>query len=174
MTTAPYSKSERHDQVGKALLQQAQEELDKGDLIQASEKVWGAAAHSLKSVAEKWSWHHQSHFRLRAAVSYIAQERNRSDLRLLFGFLENLHQNYYEVEWDADEVEDGVKAAQTFTEGMDKIRDEAIPGFPPLDELTNPQRRRLRMLTTKPRHRDISIDDFEFLPPVRPEPPESV
>ncbi len=174
MTPTLYPKSQRHADVGKQLLHQAQEELDKGDLIQASEKVWGASAHALKSVAEKWGWHHQSHFRLRAAVSYIAHTRARNDLRLLFGYVENRHQNYYEVEWDADEIQVGIDAARTFTDEMDKIRAEAVPAFPSLDELPNPQRRRLRMLTTRPRHRDVAIDDFEFLPPIEPEPPQSL
>ena len=52
---------------------------------------------------------------------------------------------------------------------MSQIRAEAVPKFPAPDELPNPQRRRLRMLTTPPRQRDISLDDFEFLPLVEPE-----
>ena len=178
MPSSPYPKSQRHAEVGRRLLRQAQEDLDQGDLIQAAEKVWGASSHAVKSVAEKWGWHHQSHYRLRAAVSYIAQERGRSDLQLWFGYLENQHQNYYEVEWDADEIQVGLNVAQTFTEAMAQIRAEAVPNFPAPDELPNPQRRRLRMLTTPPQQRDISLDDSEFLPPVEPErgvewPPDS-
>ena len=173
MATASYSKFNRYANIGKRLLREAQEELDNGDTIQSSEKAWGAAAYAVKSVAEKWGWYHQSHLRLRATVAYIAYERGRRDLHVLYNALENIHKNYYEDEWDTDEVQVGIDTARTFTEEMDKIRNEAVPTFPSLDELSAPQRRRLRMLTTRPRHQDVSIDDLEFLPPVEPEPPET-
>ena len=39
-------------------LAQAFEELEKGDLSQASEKGWGAAAQMLKAIAQEGGWDH--------------------------------------------------------------------------------------------------------------------
>ena len=84
MTTTPATGSsqysDRYAAISQRLLRQSQEELDADDLIQASEKAWGAAAHAIKSVAEKWGWYHQGHYRLRAVVDYIVSDRGREDL----------------------------------------------------------------------------------------------
>ena len=42
-------------------MQQADEELGRGDYLQASEKAWGAAVRAVKSVAERRGWEHDSH-----------------------------------------------------------------------------------------------------------------
>ena len=42
-----------HVTTSRELLAKAQEALDQDDLLQASEKGWGAAAHMVKGVAEK-------------------------------------------------------------------------------------------------------------------------
>lgn len=43
------------------LLRQAREELTAGDVRQASEKGWGAAAQILKAIAARRDWEHQGH-----------------------------------------------------------------------------------------------------------------
>ena len=75
---------------------QAQEELEKGDLRQASEKGWGAASQMVKAVAEKRRWDHKSHYDLHDAVDKLADETKDSDLTLQFGSAANLHINFYE------------------------------------------------------------------------------
>ena len=40
-------------EVSRRLIRQAAEELERGDLIQASEKAWGAAAQAVKAIAEQ-------------------------------------------------------------------------------------------------------------------------
>ena len=75
---------------------QAQEELEKGDLRQASEKGWGAASQLVKAVAEKRRWDHKSHHDLHDAVDKLAAEIKDDDLTLQFGSAANLHINFYE------------------------------------------------------------------------------
>ena len=75
---------------------QAQEELEKDDLRQASEKGWGAASQMVKAVAEKRRWDHKSHHDLHDAVDKLADETKDSDLILQFGSAANLHINFYE------------------------------------------------------------------------------
>ena len=56
------------------LLEQGFGEAAAGDLRQASEKGWGAAAIAVKAVAEGRGWSHGSHDALFAAVSRLARE----------------------------------------------------------------------------------------------------
>ena len=67
---ATQAEIENHRQVSDTLLQQAEEEFEAGDLIQASEKAWGAVAHYLKSVAKFRGWPNRTH----ADLSDIAND----------------------------------------------------------------------------------------------------
>ena len=177
MTTAPSPESvqysNRYAAISQRLLRQAQEELDKDDLIQASEKAWGAAAHAIKSVAEKWGWYHQGHYRLNAVVDFIAMERGRQDLVNLYLSPTVTHINYYEHRLEPDIVQMAINDTKVFVEEMDKIRAEPIPTFPPPQNLTRPQQRRLRLLNTPPTDYPPRYADVSLLPPVEPEPPET-
>ena len=51
-------KSERYFQLSRWLLKHAQEQLDLGDTMQASEKAYGAVAHAVKACAELRGWNH--------------------------------------------------------------------------------------------------------------------
>ena len=76
--------------------EQAQEELKKGDLRQASEKGWGAAAQIIKAVAQNRGWEHSYHNALYNVVSRLSEESGDNDIVLLFSSAESLHQNFYE------------------------------------------------------------------------------
>ena len=45
------STAARHQEISDVFLEHAEDEFEKGDLLQASEKTWGAVAHYVKSVA---------------------------------------------------------------------------------------------------------------------------
>ena len=165
--------SDRYAAISQRLLRYAQEELDADDLIQASEKAWGAAAHAIKSVAEKWGWYHQGHFRLNAVVDFIAFEQGRQDLVNLYLNPTVTHINYYEHRLEADKVQVAIDDTKVFVEEMDRIRAEAIPTFPAPETLTRPQQRRLRLLNTPPTDYPPRYADVSLLPPVEPEPPET-
>ena len=173
MTTAPPTgslpHSDRYAAISQRLLRQAQEELDAEDLIQASEKAWGAAAHAIKSVAEKWGWYHQGHFRLNAVVDFIAVERGRKDLVDLYLHPTLTHINYYEHRLESDKVQMAIDDTRVFVQEMDKIRAEPVPSFPSLQDLTRPQQRRLRLLTTQPNGFTPRVSDISLLPPVEPD-----
>ena len=177
MTTAPYSGSlqysERYAAISQRLIREAQEELDADDLIQASEKAWGAAAHAIKSVAEKWGWYHKGHYRLSAVVDFIAIERGRGDLIDLYQHPSLMHSNWYEHELHEDKVQLAINATKTFVAEMERIRAEDVPSFPPPESLTRAQTRRLRLLNTPPTDYPPRYADVSLLPPVEPEPPET-
>jgi hypothetical protein len=169
------SPPERYEEISRHLLEQAREELDKGDILQASDKVWGATAHAVKAVCQRMGWNHHAHNHLSAAANYIASQLGRDDLRLAFGYLESLHANYYEHQRGADEIRTGLTNAEFLIRGMSAL---------PLDNLSNvplhlsplerqDQERRLRMLTRKNQYShgpQFSAEEADALPPVTPAP----
>ena len=79
--------------------------LAEGDLTQASEKGWGAAAVLVKAVAEDRGLDHNGHFLLRRIVRQLVEETGDDELSEHFGLAESLHINYYEARLPAEDVE---------------------------------------------------------------------
>ena len=90
MTTQTYQEASR------TLLAQAEAELGLGDVRQASEKGWGAAAQMLKAVAQQRGWAHQSHAALYRTISRLVSETGDDEIRRLFHVAGSLHTNFYE------------------------------------------------------------------------------
>ena len=88
--------SDQHAITSRELFVKAEEALTQDDLLQASEKGWGAAAHLVKSVAQRKNWRHDGHRELYQAVNRLAQETGDNQLRVLFGSASALHTNLYE------------------------------------------------------------------------------
>lgn len=112
MTTQKYREASRH------LLVQARRELEAGDVRQASEKGWGAAAQMVKSIAEERGWLHRGHELLFDAVSTLAQEAGDEDIDRLFELASALHINFYEDWYGVGRVERGLRDVETF---LDKL-----------------------------------------------------
>lgn len=111
----------KYTALSRRLIRQAQEEFDKGDRLQASEKAWGAAAHAVKAAAEQRGWRHDSHARLFSIVAQISREAGDTELRTLFHVANSMHQNYYE-DWQSEEfVQDGIQKVQLLVEKMHEL-----------------------------------------------------
>ena len=103
------------------LLTQARQELSRGDVRQASEKGWGAAAQAVKAVAEGRGWEHKSHFALFEAVRTLVRETGNENLDTLFHVANSLHGNFYE-NWMPDEsVGSGLDRVAEFVALMAEI-----------------------------------------------------
>ena len=81
MTTEPI---ESHAVHSRRMLDHAAAMLAQGDRLQASEKIWGAAAHRLKEIAAERQWPNDSHADGFAIIQYISDgslgDRRISDL----------------------------------------------------------------------------------------------
>ena len=99
---------EFHIATGRRFMEQAEGEFSVGDVMQASEKGWGAAAHAVKAIAERRRWRHKSHRDLNRAARRIANELGRPRIRELFRRAGMLHENYYEGSLTEEEVEWGL------------------------------------------------------------------
>ena len=117
--------------------------MSRGDLAQACEKSWGAAACALKSIAEQRGWHHRSHSLLYDLSGQIADELDRQDLRGLFAVANTMHQNFYENWFQEDEVEYGIGRVKTYLADLEAVSPQMPDSF--VVE-TRAQRRRLERL----------------------------
>jgi len=66
------------------------------DHVQASEKLWGAAALMVKAVAASRGISISSHGELFSFVRRLGEEERNPELRRLFSVASTLHQNFYE------------------------------------------------------------------------------
>lgn len=94
----------RYKATARELLTKARSALQEGDLLQASEKGWGAAAQITKVVADTRGWPHNSHRYLFTAVAQLVDETADADLGRLFRSANALHQNFYEQWWPTELV----------------------------------------------------------------------
>ena len=120
------------------LLEEAEAEFRKGDLVQASEKSWGAAAQYLKALATERDWGHDTHSHLVQAADRLAQEMGNVDMSRLFYAAESLHANIYQAHGQAHRQTHRNKAAVRLA--MDDVRQyvSILANIPPP---ANPPRR---------------------------------
>ena len=95
--TTPELLAEEYRETSRRLIRQSDDEFEKGDLIQASEKAWGAASQYLKSMAALCGIQHTSHWELRLVANHIVNETRQLRIRELFAVGESLHANFYEA-----------------------------------------------------------------------------
>ena len=104
-----------------AFLIKAWEELEAGDLEQASEKAWGAAAVMVKAVADARGLEHEKHGHLFGVVRVLARETNDRELRGLFHVANGLHSNFYENWLDVDDVAEGLEDVERFVGKIERF-----------------------------------------------------
>ncbi|MCY4625023.1 MAG: PaREP1 family protein [Chloroflexi bacterium] len=92
LVETPYKNQSR------VFLAQAEDELAHGDLYQAAEKGWGAAAQIVKAIADARGWEHDSHRHLFNIVRRLVDETDDDSLSVLFSEANLLHVNFYEGE----------------------------------------------------------------------------
>ena len=83
-------------------LSNAWEHLNTGDLHQASEKGWGAAAHMAKAVALKQGWTYESHSHYRQVMNRVLNLTANDRVRVLRAIAEALHANFYNTRDNLD------------------------------------------------------------------------
>ena len=115
MSTTTYREQSR------VFLAQASEELARGDLAQASEKGWGAAAQIVKAAADARGWEHSSHILLFRVARALANESDDPDLRRLFAVAQELHRNFYEGLLNAEEIATNLRDVALLVEKVEAL-----------------------------------------------------
>ena len=110
----------RYADASRRLIRQARGELDAGDLMQASEKAWGAAAHFLKSVAERRGLRYESDEDLIEAASHAKRALKTTEYSDLIieavAMNANIHENWL-AESQVRQAIDGIAALLEKLEG---------------------------------------------------------
>ena len=153
-----------------------EEELDKGDVLQASEKLWLATAHAIKAAAQGRGWNHRYHNHLRAALSYLSTEWNRPDWLITFSAIENLHTNAYEHQEFVRQVQPFLSAADIFCNDIVQTRRSSPPDATLSPVQQRDQDRLLRTLTRPLNEQtafgpQFTAEEETELPPVSPTQP---
>ncbi len=97
------------------------DELDAGDLLQASEKLWGAAAQALKCVAERRGWKHNSHAQFYNIMAELEKATSSPTIRRDFGVASELHINFYENWLNEDQIRDRADDVRRFIDALDRL-----------------------------------------------------
>lgn len=123
--------TQKYRQTSRRLLAQARDELDQGDLIQASEKGWGAAAHMLKAIAEErgGDWEHSRHRHFAAAAARLRSEMGNRDVMRCFQAAESLHGNFYEDHFPPEIISESLDDVERLLDLLEPLIDAAAqPG----------------------------------------------
>ena len=143
----PEELSDRYLEMSRHLIQKAQQELDQGDdLIQASEKAWGAVAHSLKSIAALRGWNHHHHLLLEDLAVVLQWQTASTEILGRFASAQVLHTNFYENRLEADVLEYHIGRCRELRDELERIRTIPAPTVVPEGRIWE---RRMRRLTNR-------------------------
>ena len=100
---------EHYRSLGEKYLAEARKFLDRRDLAQASEKLWGASALTVKALAAERGLRLERHGSLWNFVSQISKEVGDEDILRSFHVANSLHRNFYEHQMDEGAIEVAMK-----------------------------------------------------------------
>ena len=110
-----------HIQTAQEFLEKSDRYFDEGDVLQGSEKTWGAAAHAVMAAAQRRGWPYGTHRSLKVAVRRLAQESDDPYLESAFGVAEKFHANFYHKFMQESEYDEGRPAVSMFVEKIDAL-----------------------------------------------------
>ena len=97
------------------------EELAQGELTQASEKGWGAAAQMVKAVSQHRGWPHDGRAALFQAVARLADETRDAQLVRLSQIANSLHINFYENWVPSESVRESLVAVSELVAKLEEL-----------------------------------------------------
>lgn len=155
-------KSDRYFLVSQRLLKHAQEQLEQGDTVQASEKAYGAVSHAVKAYGELRGWNHYNHYRVELVLDQLRDEWNDPELTNFHTVVKELHSNFFEYEMGTTRVGDCLEIARKLMDKVDVIRNSP-PRPLPSSELNREQRRRLSQLMQPPSEDQTPVENLPSL-----------
>ena len=114
----PSTAAEKYLEASLQLLEQAKEELIKGNLRQASEKIWGSCALAIKAHAlAKTGKRLLSYAELWIYKNEVAKELG-DWVRIVFKVADSIHKNFYEGLATREDVEDSIKEVEKLVKAI--------------------------------------------------------
>ena len=118
MTTPDFDEVADYQSQAREFLTRSREYLATGDLHQASEKGWGAAAHMAKAVAVAQGWEYRKHRDFVLVMNQARRLAANARLLDLRSRAESLHDNFYERKrrLDADIIGEDIESVAELME----------------------------------------------------------
>ena len=137
MTTAlpPPGSNDIGDHVAMShrFIEHARDELSRDNRLQASEKVWGAAAHALKAIAIQRGWRHRAHVNVVDIGEHLAKEFDRDDFNSHVNTADSMHKNFYENDRSAAAILWAINDVEKFVAKLDDVRASSPRPFTVMD-----------------------------------------
>ena len=127
----PYEQAESavvdYRQQAREFLVKSREYLDSGDLHQASEKGWGAAAWMAKAVADTQRWQYSKHDQFFSVMRQARVLSGDARLRNLGNTANTLHGYFYTRKrfLDPDEIAEGLNDVELLLDVMQPLTEES-------------------------------------------------
>ena len=109
---------EEHIQTAQDFLEASDREFDAGDVLQGSEKLWGAASHAVIAVAQQRGWPYGKHQSLKVVVRRLHEESGDDLLVAWFGLAEKFHANFCHDFMEDFQLEEDRPLVRRFVERM--------------------------------------------------------
>ena len=103
------------------MLRDARQELENGDRIEASEKVWEAIEHALKAVAARRGWRYDTQADAYLVVKRLVNETGDRKFRLLFYSASYVHRNYWIDAIPMEALRDWLADVDEFIAMLDEV-----------------------------------------------------
>ena len=107
-----------HIATAEQFLRDADREYEAGDVLQASEKLWGAATHVVVAEMQKRDIDANGHRKIKRFVRELGDELEEPLLYSLFKHAETLHVNFYQGFLSEENFEEHRELAQRFVGKM--------------------------------------------------------
>jgi len=95
---------EHYQVLSQKYLAEAKDFLDKANLVQASEKLWGATSLTIKAVAAKRGLRLEKHGSLWDFINKLSQESEDKNIIRFFHTANSLHRNFYENQMNREVI----------------------------------------------------------------------
>ena len=117
--------SAQHIKTARKFLADADREYEAGDVLQASEKLWGAAAHVVTAEMKRRGMEARSHRALVQAVEKFAVDAEDPSIRDMFGIARSFHSNFYNGTMEDYEFEVDRPAVHRFVDRILELENGA-------------------------------------------------
>ncbi len=103
-------------------LELVDDEVERGELEEASNKLWGAAAHAIKAVAERRGWPHGAHRDLSEAVMRLIDDEGAPSILFTYYTSANwFHSRFYGGPPNGNEISHGKQEMADFIRLLESL-----------------------------------------------------
>ncbi len=116
---------EEHIQTARDFLGKSDQEFESGDILQGSEKLWGAASHAVMAVAQQKGWDFGKNTAPRKVVELLTSEYEEPLLKASFAVAQQFHANFYHDFMEDEDIEQNRPIVRDFVHRIVAIAEGA-------------------------------------------------